>query len=267
MDNLNFYNKNSFRNYPLQQTATITSNEGKAIPADLIVGMSLSTIYAQSDLYISHIAVRNTFLSIAIVDSSTGVAVGSFNGNITSDYQTLPLTSAQNYTAGSCVVGHIATLIDLQGSWNFTYAASKIEPSCVLWHNLPNISGLTYHGQRVAGNITLNLTNISANGNMLSIIDNSTMLANNDFTMLTGCPTPFLFSISGVTPNSAGNIDIYGILPIKVSIDAGSIVVNSPTYTLDVGCPAKTLMTPPLNTSNTYYTDILTATSPEYKLW
>lgn len=282
MSNFDFLNKNMYRKYPLRSEVTLVSTSGVEIPQDLITSVQISTIYNKHKLFISKIYVDEGFMSVTINDYTDGSSVGSFNGKVGSDFSVLTLSSTLSYVSGQLTTGKKESLKKLQKGVYFlrdelndlgSRDNGLLEDSTIFVYTPPVVSKIKNRTKSLAGKITtskgdnINIKSLSLDEIKLEVTNVESVLSNNEFTAgLDNCPTPIIKKINSVYPDVNGNIDVYGIMPIVINVETGELALASGLDLLDV-CPEKKKIAPPVDLSDSYYTDILTATSPEWKLW
>lgn len=268
---LDFLNKNLFRKYPLRASSTHVFENGQILPEKLIASMQISVPGVYSKLYVSKVYCGNGLLSVTINEYATETPIGTFRGLVTSKYQVLPLESFLDSASGNLVVGDPAGMNELTGGSLFSKDNGLIEDSAIFCYTPPGVTLLTHDQEELTGRINLVLDNLTSEITgeeiLLSVSNISLITSNNDFHgELNNCPTPLIRKINTVSPNEDGNIDIYGILPVTINVGTGEVEII-PGLTLDEACPERLKISPPDNDSDTYYTDILTATEPEWRTW
>jgi hypothetical protein len=269
--NLSFFNANWFRSYPVKAGSSFVSQAGDALPKDIIVGCRLTVDAAHKDICISKVVVNQGMVNIELCSGST--VLGTVAGIPGYDNQTLRISSETSPVypkfSGSVIIGNRDSL---QGrhTWLFDAGALPLEPSTITVFTPPAISGIQAHGIRITGKVnfasnTLNVSN-SGNGIYFSTIIASSVASKQDKTAVgLTCANPVISGINGLTPNQAGNIDIYGITPVVVTAGSGSLQLGTPTLPLADICARQNL--PPADNVDAYIGDITTATDPEWKSW
>lgn len=271
---LDFLNKNAYRKYPLRATASLVDSNGVAIPNGLLTSMQISTDLSNSQLYIGQIYINDTYLSIVIMNYSSGTTVGYFNGTITGDFQSYTLSTIDNITTGSMTVG---TMLDISNMPNgmhfFDKDAGRLEDSIISCYIPPAISSLEIGTSKLVGNITFSGSNVTITAlndiidlaviNKLKVLSVSEKSGANNT-----CDLPTITSINSVTPDINGNINIYAVSPFTMTVN-GSVAVLQPGSTLTITeiCPKSDILAPPIDNSDVYNGDILTITTPEWKSW
>lgn len=265
-----FLSKNTQRKFPFRDSSTMEFVEGGIIPNGLIAAVQVSTKYANREVYISQIFSLNNFLSITIRDNLTGAFLGVFAASITEDFQVINLTSFNSFTSGTLTIGYQNELALVQGIKSLSYSNGIIEGSLVFTFTPPLVEKLTNKSKEIFGNITFSLFNLSALVSSptitLNVIDVDLILANGDVNSTTlNCATPTILAINTVTPDVAGNIDIFGVLPVVIDT-SGGITINTSTFTKDDYCAGNFVLLPPTDSSSTY-ANFLTVTEPEWRGW
>lgn len=274
MITLDFLNKNMYRKYPFQDTCTLVSSDGSVLPQGLITSIQLSTKYNTHELYVSKIVVTQKYVSITVNNAADDAPIGCFAGRVLKDFEILPFKVFSNYSyvSGNATLGKKEILNSCLGIYTFE-TPLLIEDSCIFCFTPPLVSGITHDSKRLTGRIT---TSVSTDLRQsfptdlelsLEVVNTAGILSNNEFSGdLETCNTPLIKKINTVQPNSSGNIDIYGILPISINISTGQLVFDNPLDLIDV-CPEKNKISPPVNNSNDYYTDMLETDTVEWRTW
>lgn len=277
MYHVDFLNKNTFRQYPLQGIS-VTTEEGKLLPTSLFTAARFMVSAPYKELFINRVFISGGHINIlvAVMDGSTLVYAGAFDAEVTKDYQAIQLSPLLPSASGVIHLGPKGVLEELQGIHTFDYANGRIEDSLVTRLVRPPVRSINVHGKRLVGNIKLQYSNIrellprdKGSPLKLEVIARDTVAAKNDTGSLFGnCPTTPIGTMNGVSPDEAGNIDIFGISPVTVAVDPGShkLVVSVAGISKDELCAIETRI-PPLNNTSIYLADITTATLPEWKTW
>jgi hypothetical protein len=259
---LNFLNKNIYRRYPLRYT----TNES-VIPNSFISAIQISTIFTYKQLYISKLYFVNKYLSITISDTNTLAPLGCFSGLITKNYQNLILIPFIPEISGSLTTG----VISLSDSvLTVEIEDGRLEDSTIFCFTPPAVTKIVTE-KDVVGNIVIagNNINVINNGTTitLSVINKLVVKSNNDkFAEYGNCNTPLITSINTVLPNSSGNIDIYAIDPMRITIVKQTIQIGTANLTLNDVCPARVKLSP-IPGGDEYYTNIVVTSTPEWKTW
>ena len=274
INTLDFLNKNMYRKYPLRDTCSMTFSDGTIFPSEIITSMQVSTIYGEHDIKITKVYITKGFISVTIATDDE--VLGCFAGKVLTDFAVIPFTPANeiNYVSGTMTVGRQEDLLTCKGSFHFDDSAqAKLEGSVVFCFTPPPVKKLVHENNEIAGRVTTsvsrNMTQTVPSPHVLlySVTDTTSILSNNEFSgSIDTCPTPIIRKINTVLPDSEGNIDIYGILPIHMDIATGQLEIATPLELVDV-CPEKNKISPPVNNSDSYYTDILNAGIAEWRTW
>jgi hypothetical protein len=245
---------------------------GVTLPQSLLVGMTVTTVPPFSQLYVSRIYAKPNFLSVIISERWTLSTVGVFSGIVTKEFQSLTMSSVYPMVGGRLIVGDPEAINEILGDNEISPDNGMLEGSTIFCFNPPGVSAFLNQEIEKTGNLNILTDNITVSYTpdiKLAVTNKALVTSNNDLTgSLDNCPTPIIKKINTVTPNIMGNIDIYGILPISIQIGADDARVSlTSELVLDQVCPERTPLTPPANNSDVYYTDILTATAPEWKGW
>lgn len=222
--NLDFLNKNTFRNYPIRQGATVLDNNGTVLPTFIIASISLTLSNTEAP-YISQIALVNGSISVTISTSSS--QVGYFQGILTQDYQTLNLVSTDGKSSGFLITGDLQNIQTINGVYSFnSIVQTGLEISTYISFISPPVTSINCRNAKLTGNIgigtLINLTStIDTNSYQLSVIDNSTILSIADkSSQFMNCDTPVITNINSVVPypvagySDDANIYLMGINPV-----------------------------------------------------
>jgi len=268
---LDYLNKNLYRTFPLRSGSNMTTLEGVILPSALLTSASIAVTYAMSDVYVSNIYCNGNYINVTIRDNKTSTALGCFSGNVTQNYQVLSFIPFISGVSGTMTTGTVDAITNFRGGYTMDSTNGRIEDSLVFCYTPPAVTSLVHDATVTTGNIKLNGHNIAIttpSNVLLTVVNKSTLLSNNDFSSALGnCPTPIITHINTVPTDAYGNIDIYGITPVAISISNGNIVITPGSLTITDLCQAMNIRLAPNSTSNTYYTDILTTTTPEWKTW
>ena len=278
---LDFLNKNMYRKYPLRASCNTVFTNGTQLSNSLITSMQISSILDYLDLFVSKIHVSKNFISVTICRYSDELTVGTFSGTVLTDFDVVPLFSDFNFISGSLTIGTLEVLNSLnKGTYHIRDKVNNkglkdnglIEASCIFCYTPPAVKSITIGAKKIIGKITTSTgenlkKQITDNTTTLSTTNKLAIQAGNEFFGgINSCPTPIIKKINTVFPDEEGNIDVYGILPIVINVDSGEIGLTSGLDLLDV-CPERAKISPPVNNSDEYYTNILEATEPEWKQW
>lgn len=268
---LDFLNKNMYRKYPIRSTSRHIFTNGVVLPQSLITSIQVTTLYTYSKIFISQIYANNGFINITLQDLTSNLILGCFSGQITSDQQVLLFQPFCDVATGSITIGSVDAVNQLSGMNMLTSIDGRLEDSTVYCFIQPGVTTINNNGNTAVGLINLAVNNISLVENTssieLDVIDVSQILSNNSVSALyNNCNTPLIRQINSVVPDVNGNIDVFGIAPVVVSV-SGAVTLSLGSLTLTDVCPERALLTPPNNSSDVYYDNILTTTLAEWQTW
>ena len=276
MQHLGFLNKNMFRKYPLRSSSSMLCTDGTAIPLSLFAGIRIGVMRGFSDMFVSSISVQDKRISVAISSRSpfpyTYTTLGFFSAVVAKDYQNVSLTPAFDHVSGNLTLGVMDALIELQGAHMVDHANGKLEDSTVVCVPVPKVTGILNGSKKAVSTVALNLINISeekvANFINLDVINKKSILSRNDIdSQRLSCRTNVIEAINSVKPDETGNIDIYGIAPVVITITTEGLDLEGSITTKDL-CPQAQVVVPPILFSNLdSYPGIMDATEPEWKTW
>lgn len=276
MYHLGFLNKNCFRKFPFRQSSQMVDENGMEMPLSLIVGFKLTTLKEHLDIFISKIVIQNDVFSCEIsskVDDEN-IVIGYCRDKITQDYQSLFVHALNDTTGGVLIVGQREAVLQYNGVHIFSYENGKIEDSLIVPIQPPLVSRIVHGIKEASGRLLLNLDNILStiknNTIVLDVINKNLIISKNDKeSARLNCSTNIITGINTVKPDASGNIDIYGIRPVRIRAASGPGEISVVTTSEEIlVCPPSNTITPfiPEN-PNKYQGDILTATQPEWKTW
>lgn len=269
---LSFINSNWRRRFPFKATASVQdSGSEEELSNDVIVGCRLSSSLDYCQCYISRVLLKQGKVSVEF--SSEGVVLGVANGPHTKNNQSFKITGLQPFFAGFVILGNVAAVQYADRVYNFTADSGAIEDSLVTVYPAPDVSGLLHNGKVLTGEVKLELANMDAAvGNEtidFSVVNPVNIISRQDFTAeLLTCKNPVIGGINSVEPkksSGSNNIDIVGIAPVTITVVGGTVQVGSGDIEVPDIC--KTIVLPPANNNDKYYTDIKTATEQEWKQW
>lgn len=272
---LDFTNKNMYRRYPIRGDVSCTTALGEELPTQLIAGLQLTVPSTINTVFVYKVYAKGTYVSVSIADYATGLELGSFSGFVVSNFTSLKfLPRAGIVASGKLVIGEIPATLQPETVLVFDKEATIIEDSCLLLLTPPAVTKIIdKFGNFCLGNVTTVLDNLTittgSNTFTLVVVDKELTLSNNDFSgVYRNCKLPVITKINSVTPSPTGNIDIYGIVPLEITVDAPTAKVSLVTdLEIPDVCPDLNKISPPTNASTVYYTDILTTETPEWKGW
>lgn len=260
-----------YRKYPIWASSSHIFTNGVELPQSLITSAQISTLFTHSAVCISQIYINDSYINITLIDGTTQLPLGCFSGNITEEQQVLQLQAFNATTAGSITIG---VLPNLSGMYRLTPDNGRLEPSTVYCFTPPTVTSINHNGNKATNAVKLVGNNINlvdeSGGVKLTVTDPSLVLSHNSFSSVyANCSTPVIEYINTVPPNSLGNIDLYGISPVTLAVDA-IIEVSLGNVTLADVCPERALVTPPTDSGhmgNDYLGDILSTTTTEWQSW
>ena len=274
MYHVDFLNKNTLRNYPFRSNIRVVTDGGLDVPTAFLSSAQFSITTGYEQVFINRFFIKDNHINL-LVGAMVGSAlryIGYFDGIITEDYQRIVMASLIPSAFGAITVGRRTILDELQGYHSLSVDTGRIEDSLVTHVPVPTVTSISHDGSRLTGRINLEYTNIQQIVDtaklQLAVINRSAVRALNDVnSSFNNCETYAIGSINGVTPNSLGNIDIYGISPVEVSIlGNGGITLDVPTISRTELC-AGTKQIPPLIEISRYLQFVQTAVDPEWKSW
>lgn len=290
----NFINKNWFRNYPIRGGCTCTTVDGKHLPTDLLVGARVTGTPVElksAGPFISQLVVKDQVVSVTVSITIGGSPVALWYGStkVTADNTVIPLQfNSDRLTllpenngnlldhagGGYVVVGNLQTVKDSGGSYIFSSSAALLELSCLVYTKPPGLRAITVKGTRLSGQIAVDTENVTSSVGTtatgfrwnLGIVDPELVESRQDRTSnrLT-CNSNTIQQINTVTPDGAGNIDIFGIEPVQISVTGFGVGLQTTGLNFGTVCPPSNV--PNLLESNDYIGSILSVTEPEWKVY
>jgi len=272
MYHVDFLNKNTFRNYPLRGDIPVVDTAGNPLPTAFFSSAQFSVLAEHTRVFFSRVYVSGDYVNILVAGKvgNTVTYLGFFDGKITGDHQQLKLRPIIPTCFGSITIGRLEALAAFEGFHNFTEDTGRVEDSLVTFMVPPALKSITVHGTRLTGRIGLEYSNVKRvtdpSDILLEVINKEQVRALNDTGSAFACPTRPIGTMNGVTPDVAGNIDIYGIAPVSVQVTAEGLIFDVPGLTKAKLCTEEQRI-PPLVATSAYLQDIRTATNPEWKSW
>ena len=288
MTHLDFLNKNLYRKYPFQKTA-IGSNE---IDSRCVVALRVNQSYGQLNAFFFNIVscVDGVFYANLVGVNTVGdeIPLGTFCDKVVGDGQVMKLRKfGSPAVAGTLTIGLTDAFTE-----NF-YAeldvtSGGVEPTCVGYFKTPLVTALIAHprynggdpvldlvtSERLYGDIVIQpsgITKSTASSTVsVAVVTPSQIMGKSEKSLCAGnCDLPVIYSIDGVTPDISGNINIVGVSPVVITTDGTTktIGVTTPSIDRTLLCQGNKPNTPPVSTSNTYYTDVITALKAEWQTW
>lgn len=254
VEQLDFLNQNSYRNYPIKDNLSKLSTDGIfTIPDDFLVDLVLC---ASSDVtkrfYISRISNYGSSIVVDVSDNSN-VYVGSFTVATSSHTQNkdyfLVVGSAYTQANGKLTVGGVATMITLPaGIFTFAITATEFLPrTCIpstrginriiFSDNLGNVYSVT-------GDV-----NLVARSNMRLTFDegdNSIVFdAGNGLGLNSQCDPEQLpiRTINGISPDVDGNFTLDGTDCAEFTVITNGLLLQDVCSQTCVGCEEGGLLT------------------------
>lgn len=249
-----FLNKNIYRQFPLKTT------DASYLPSFLISDFRISIVASDDQLFVSKFFKSGSFICLDIKSNLSNSVIGSFNAILTQDYQKVELTSASDTSSGHAVFGTLNEIMAniADGVYLYQPSMTSIEESCVFVYTRPDVTRLSNRQSSVYGLVSINLDNLSDISILPDVFEFDILLPdlttaiNGPSMSQNNCGLPGIQSINDVTPNIDGNIDIYTILPLSLSIGAGELNFSSVGFTIDDYCKYNQKNIPPTDNSDTY---------------
>jgi hypothetical protein len=128
-----WYNENEGRAYPVSETVTRISDDGKMLPNDIVVDIGILVPPEHSDIYISSIRATDTIVSLGLRSILSGlmVGVGIFARSTLRPYTAYPLTPVVDNVSGWVVFGTHNTRGMIEDYRFSTYSQSGLEKRTV----------------------------------------------------------------------------------------------------------------------------------------
>lgn len=256
MNQLDFLNQNSLRNYPIKDDLGRVSNDGIfTIPNTLIVDMALcASGHDTLNLYISRINVSSKNLSIEI--SANGIGVfGVFQTSLPlSGYNTdIALTPGSLFpsAAGAVTIGSTDDLADLpSGNFSFNYSNTALLMR-VYGPSSPGLSWLSFtdtkgNNSTLTGYVQLNgHSNIQfRSGSGVMYLDAGENLGLNKVCVATLTP---ITSINGVPPDATGNFTLIPEQCVSLTPAQNGLFVGDNCGQPCMGCTEMATLTTQVN--------------------
>lgn len=218
LENLDFLNLNSLRNYPIKEGVSKTSVDGgMVIPDDFLVELQLAATYDPAiRFYINRVSNFDDNITVEIMDQSN-VSVGTFTVSVAThtQYKEYYLVASSDYSGatGSITVNRLDGMQGAPtGNHVFTLATAELEARTVI----PALRGINRLIFQNASGETFSVTGdvqIVARTN-LRFVDmggNRVMLdAGEDLGLNVDCDgdSPAIKTINGIAPDSEGNFTL-----------------------------------------------------------
>ena len=273
---LDFLNKNKYRRFPFRADTALTSENGRVLGNDLLVGASLSIAGTRENLHISQIWVKDQYIDIVLscTQGNHLVSLGRFAGEIVEDYSVLYLEQFERFVNGTITFGSAEVVSRMSGGYFFRPEQTKLEDSTIFYYTPPGVKKLVRSSVELRGRVEFgNLINLvktkenktiklstSTGAQIASLVDRASQFRN--------CKTPLIYNINETVPfkdSTAnypvldGNIYLVGIKPVIFygefgtpentggTIQAQTIDINNNPLTLDTLCTARNKVLPPIN--------------------
>lgn len=219
VQNLEFYNQNTLRAYPIRETGTRFSTTGNfVIPDSFIVGMQLSLVCdAARQFFISRVLNYITTIIVEISDDNN-VLVGSFtiDADTFEQFKKYDLLFSSTYRAGSGYV-IINSLQDIlsqaSGAHTFAIAQTTIDYSAIVL-NSANLNGIIFTNNNGESFEYGGTINIVARQNLEFKFEDDTVYldAANGLGLNQVCADARkpIYTINGVEADEDNNIDLIG---------------------------------------------------------
>ena len=273
MLHVDFLNKNTMRSYPLRADTSSVSQAGTPVPSSLFGAAQFSVASVYSKLAMNRIAVNGKYINILVsaTKDNQRVYLGYFNGLIKTDYQPLPFLPIDPGVYGQLIIGRLEALDAFQGVHTFGVDDMMFEDSLVTYVVPPAVTSLLVGSKTLTGRVGLELSNVQRIVNptdlQLDVVSKDSVRATGDLSAQFGnCPTNPIGSMNGVLPDEHGNIDIYGIAPVKVRVTPIGLTLDVQDVSRQELC-AEDKRIPPLVAISTYLKDVTRAVVPEWKTW
>ena len=262
---LSFVQSNWLRSYPFR-AGTELDLSNNVVPTDLLAALKITCEASELEVYISKIVTNNGTISITF--SGASGPIGFANGVILMSNQSLLIHNQKNGVIGNVTIGNPDS-VNTRQTFTFNSTIGLVEPSTVTVISPPSVTSLNIKGNKLVGAIKLtsNTAGITAGGSIgLNVNRPADIQSRNDISAsrLT-CGNNVISGINTVSPDEHGNIDIYAIAPVQVSIVDGNIKLDSPDTPLSVIC--KTLNLPPIDSTQTSHQSISSIANPEWHGW
>lgn len=288
-----FLDKNANRKYPLKAIVSAENSTSFTIPDPWFLGMRLNVPIGYHKVYIERIFLDNGFISVMLacklVPTEATVILGSFSTALDIDYKNVYFSSLGYGVSGLLILGKVSDFSGYSGNYDFgaaTYAltTAQIEESLITVIPLPGLKSISCRGNKVTGNVTLALENIkkvtatNANDIHLNVINKTSLYSRLDKSFSFGnCNSPVIGSINSVEPDENGNIDIFGIKPVVITLlsEANHAVNGIKVAVEDIAfkdlCRDNYKNTPDYKPSNLYHLNLASSAEvtgdEEWKNW
>lgn len=278
IENLEFLNLNTVRNYPIKEGVSRMSVEGVTLPNDVLVDCVICTAATVSTrFYISKIINLTDHMSVDISDDSD-VLVGNFvvPADTHTLYDSYPLLPGSSYAGanGRVTIGSLDNLRSLYfGTLTFTLATAELESRV----SIPALTGVSRVTFVNADGTTFSVTGdvvFNARTNLRFVLDSGTVRidAGDGLGLNSSCAPEDLpiKTINGVSPDAGGNFtldtDDHGCAAFTVLPSNDGLLLNDTCCRPCVGCDEIGTLTDRLITLESdllkirdYYSELLQA--------
>jgi hypothetical protein len=255
-------NSNLLRNYPLSQSATLTSNDSSfAIPNDLLVDMKISVPFIDrfhpSYVHVSAITIYPEGFVIQLGYSNPGydnyeiIAVSDpilflgFQKYSTTYFRGIVTSKGIDFSQafGVAVIGNVEPIKSYLGTFKFSLEAGRLE-SCTVSLGLRRISGIKVQNSGVATPVLSGqLVFVSGSNHSIAVTSNTLKFnAINGGGLQVECACndvelgPCIKTINNIQGDSHGNIVMAGGDCITVSNDSSGISISDSCAKPCCGC-------------------------------
>ena len=265
------YNKNQYRKFPFKQGSTLRADNGYALPDDLVVACSITSIYGKHRIYVKQIFRNAAAVKITIASVLTDEVLGAFSGDVAADYTSINLEAYTRNVGGILTLGSKASLDKITSTLNFLNpqdeTTTEFEESVIFCYTPPGVSSIRdKQNNETRGFVDFGtLTNVAkftvSDGSQLTALSPENVFNPADKSSYLGnCSTPAIKNINGVHPyavnesteSNDGNIFLVGVKPVVFYGDItqrGALKITTPGVTLDSLCTQKHKLLPPVDVS------------------
>jgi hypothetical protein len=253
-----FLDRNQLRNYPLQGRRPLVDEAGVRASTAVLAAARFTVPAGVTGLYFQQVRHSGRSFSALVHRLPEDRPVGYFGVVVDRDFQPVELAVLEPGFFGRVVLGPLSAFDGASGLHTFSPEIGRVEDSLVIPVPAPPVTGLRLGNHVLSGRVGLAYVNvreaIDAWTITLDVPNRSQVLAVNDRSVRYGtCGFPAVGGLNGVAPDAAGNIDLYGILPLVVTVTAdGQISATIPGMTRDDLCGRPEVI-PPANPSDTYH--------------
>lgn len=218
-----FLSRNLLRNYPLQGRHVLLDQAGGQMPAGLLTAARFTVPAGVTGLYFRQVRHAGRQVSGLVHALPEDVPAGYFGATVTVDFQVLDLVPLRNGFFGRLAVGTLALLDQVDGLHSLSPEIGRVEDSLVVSMPAPAVTGLLVGTRTLTGRVTLRPVNVGVSAEdsrlTLDVLNRRQVLAVNDRSIRHGtCGFLSVGGLNGVTPDAEGNIDLFGIAPLRVTV-------------------------------------------------